>query len=108
MVDADGLGRLQPRQPGWAEAEHGAAGIALASPWSDATPILCRDGKWRLVPAELEVQRVADRTAEGLASRSPLAPSEPGRVARLRALGNAVCPRQAYVPARALYEELSR
>lgn len=84
------------------------AGIALASPWSDATPILCRDGKWRLVPAELEVQRVADRTAEGLASRSPLAPSEPGRVARLRALGNAVCPRQAYVPARALYEELSR
>lgn len=64
-----------------------------SSPWSDARAISCRDGKARIIPTELAL--------------FPVAHGAPGRVARLRALGNAVVPLQAYVPARALYEVMT-
>lgn len=82
----------------------GSGRAAIPSPWADARPVLCRDGKLRLVPAELAVQPMADGFPPALAELYPLAPPEPGRIARLRAIGNAVVPLQAYVPARALYE----
>lgn len=103
-------GREGSGQPGRQQGRQLAGGPQGRGPWSDARPILCRDGKWRLVPfdaAELALLGVADGPAEELASRFPVGPAEPGRVARLRALGNAVCPLQAYVAARALLEVMT-
>lgn len=66
--------------------EQGASGLladgsGARGPWDGAQPILCGDGKWRLVPAQ-----------PGL---FPLASGIPNRVGTLRGSGNAIVPQVA-------------
>lgn len=77
-----------------AEGRHGApSGASLG--WADATPVRGADGTVRLIPDE----------AAATGPESPLWPvahGVPGRVARLRAIGNAVVPQVAEVVGRRL------
>lgn len=82
--DAGGLAdllstRLEGRkgQPGDDGPQQQAAQRASCDAWSDSRPILCRDGKWRRIPVESEIQ--------------PLAHGLPNRVGTLRGAGNAIC-----------------
>jgi DNA (cytosine-5)-methyltransferase 1 len=72
------------------------AGLRLGR-WSDAVPVRGYDGTVRLIPRE-----AADVGPQS--SLWPVAPRIPGRVARLRAIGNAVVPPVAEVIGRRLLE----
>ncbi len=75
LADASFLGRGEGRtEPEFQERRPDAA--EPCSPWEDAVPVQCRDGRWR-------------RTGPGVRM---LAHGIPGRVDQLGALGNAVVP----------------
>lgn len=78
--------RRQERQPsplatdaGWVGGRGGAVG------WSDAVPVRGHDGTVRLIP-----RQAAEEGPES--SLWPVADGVPGRVARLRGIGNAITP----------------
>lgn len=84
-----------PRDGGHADEGGPAEGAAFGAhggPWSDARPLLCRDGKVRVVPTEPAL--------------FPLAPtgSVRNRVGTLRGSGNAISPWQAAAFVRASME----
>lgn len=89
----------------------GAAGSASATGhWSDAVPILCRDGKTRRVPApQPGLQRLAHGLPESLdldwlESSFPLAGKVEGRVGLLKGYGNAIVPQVAAAFLRAVLQ----
>lgn len=87
----DRMGDTEGRE---AKGRHGTkAGVCLG--WSDATPVRGANGTVRLIPYEA--------AQEGPESPLwPVADGAPGRVARLRAIGNAVVPQCAEVVGRRL------
>jgi len=111
----------QPRLEGhagdgadWDEPGRIGAGAAGSTPatghWSDAIPILCRDGKTRRIPApQPGLQRLAHGLPEGMdlgwaESAFPLAGKVEGRVWLLRGYGNAIVPQVAAAFLRAVLQ----
>ena len=86
-------------EPRWfaPEPDRPVAAPRVRVDWHDATPVRGADGTVRLIPAQA--------AQEGPQSPLwPVADGVPGRVARLRAIGNAVVPRCAEVVGRRLLE----
>ena len=79
------------------------AGDAGRNFWADSLFIPCRDGQWRRVPAQSEIQSLAPGISpavggSGLAvdpSRYPLTQEKEGRVILLRGAGNSIVPEVA-------------
>ena len=101
----DGADRDEPGRIG-----AGATGSTPATGhWSDAVPILCRDGKTRRIPApQSGFQLLSHGLPEGMdlgwiESSFPLAAKVPGRVGLLRGYGNAIVPQVAAAFLRAIF-----
>ena len=82
--DAGGVADAESRRKQFGQEAFGEtkpSGTGTASPWSDAIPILCADGRTRRIPAQPAL--------------FPLAPRVSGDVVRLRGAGNAIVPQAA-------------
>jgi len=100
--------------------ESKSRGRVSGSFWSNSSPILCRDGKTRRIPNEIEpgIFGMADGISadlddcwpQGAISSFPLAPSgawKGSRVGLLRGYGNAIVPELAAVFIRSFMEVIN-
>ena len=92
LGDAVLLGRVEERQDTGGRSERGATEGREQRPWDNSGLIGCADGHARRIPQS------------GI---FPLAHGVPGRVGKLRAYGNAICPQVAAVFIRAYRESVT-
>lgn len=101
LGDPNGAGSQQRNEP--ASSTRYWSAVESTSFWSNSTTILCRDGKYRRIPAQSGLfdvvarlpTRMDDSRTHSALSAFPLAPKEAfqnSRVGLLRGYGNAICP----------------